>query len=767
MRRALVLALLLGIAARASASFPDLLNPVPTAGASFMGQLQTFLKNEDAQRFNEQFHGFVVSGCLGLTSAGLTHTPSSCIAYPGGYRSTETGSVTYSDASTCWTVIHKDVVGNLTTNVTWTRTPGTHYLTNCTNIVLPTIPADTVLLMRVSTSGGAITAVDDLRVTWPVKARPTDCVNPREPPYYAQGSGNSDTTSSIQGAIDGVFAAGGGTVCLQRGHYLVSFGTPVGLAAAKAALIVKSKVVLRCDNEAVIQADTSPTAPDARVIVAMGEGVNDHTHLGMEGCTIDGLYPVAADQAESYFGISILNGAGHTVDGVRLINNEIRNIHGDGISSGQVAIGGATKNVIISGNNIHDDVGQAISEGNGSAGDTYVNFAINGNNLHDTNSSTATSGPEAVIFSPGVSFVSFVGNTVANWGEVSVVGASNMNISANAMHGTHAPNTGHQGAVVLGGANDISNLTVDSNTIDVSDLDAVSGPAGIFINTVGSATLSQVTISGNTIKRGQAVGAGSNTVSGIVVGTPVATGLTIVGNTIFNGLDDATHQGTDIRAIMSSAVTPSKSITIAGNTLQSASTGIWVACAAAARGLGLSINGNTLNGGGILVQDTDGVVIGGNTIRSTTKLNNPGENSGITCLGCVNGSVINGNKIEHSAAAAIGIRLRGATANAIIAHNTINLPGGGAIKQCDEVTAEGTTTNKWIDNEALQTQNCTLDTNSKMIDHINGNVWGPFPALAASSQRWCTDCAIAGACAAGGQGAMALRNSAGAWICQW
>jgi len=37
-------------------------NTVPAQNASFLADLQTFLKEEDGERFNEQFQTFVVSG---------------------------------------------------------------------------------------------------------------------------------------------------------------------------------------------------------------------------------------------------------------------------------------------------------------------------------------------------------------------------------------------------------------------------------------------------------------------------------------------------------------------------------------------------------------------------------------------------------------------------------------------------------------------------------------------------------------------------------
>lgn len=169
MRKLLAVLFALGFAACsvvavAHAGFSDMVNALPTAGARFMSVLQDWIRREDADRMYETHcqHSFVVSGCLGGTEIGLTHTPTSCIAYAKGYRLTETGSITYPDESTCWIIADRNVTGDLTTDVTWTRIPSTHYLRACP-VATPTFPSNTDTLMRVTTTGGAITAVVDLR----------------------------------------------------------------------------------------------------------------------------------------------------------------------------------------------------------------------------------------------------------------------------------------------------------------------------------------------------------------------------------------------------------------------------------------------------------------------------------------------------------------------------------------------------------------------------------------------------------------------------
>ena len=163
----LVVAFLVVGAVVAWAGTSDTSNTIPSSNSTFLADLQAFLRGEDAARFVEQFTSFVVSGCTHGTEAGLTGTPTTCIAYPGGYRATETGSIVYPDAETIYVIVNKLTTGNAGT---YTRVAGTHYLIDSTSASEPTLPADSARLMTVTTAGGAITAVTDRRTLTPVTA---------------------------------------------------------------------------------------------------------------------------------------------------------------------------------------------------------------------------------------------------------------------------------------------------------------------------------------------------------------------------------------------------------------------------------------------------------------------------------------------------------------------------------------------------------------------------------------------------------------------
>ena len=134
---------------------------VPSANFSFMPTLQTFLQAEDADRLADLSSSIVLSGGIHSTAAGLVGSPSALTAYLSGHYTTESGTITYPDASTCWVIAHTATTGNVGS---FTRVSGTHYLINCGSTPQPALPnTSTALLMKVTTSGGAITAVTDLR----------------------------------------------------------------------------------------------------------------------------------------------------------------------------------------------------------------------------------------------------------------------------------------------------------------------------------------------------------------------------------------------------------------------------------------------------------------------------------------------------------------------------------------------------------------------------------------------------------------------------
>ena len=85
---------------------------VPSANFSFIPDLQNFLRVEDANRFADLHSSVVVSGGLHSTTAGLVGSPSALLAYLNGIYTTESGTITYPDSSTCHVIAHADTTAN-------------------------------------------------------------------------------------------------------------------------------------------------------------------------------------------------------------------------------------------------------------------------------------------------------------------------------------------------------------------------------------------------------------------------------------------------------------------------------------------------------------------------------------------------------------------------------------------------------------------------------------------------------------------------------
>ncbi len=137
-------------------------NPLPVVGPSYNDQLLTFLAQEDADRFTDMLNPFVVENGLHGTGGGLTGNPGNTVGYPEGFYTTEISSILYPDnTANNWVILFKDIVTDPGGN--WVQVAGTHYWIDSVSGAQPAEPVGSLILMRVTTSGGSITVVDDLR----------------------------------------------------------------------------------------------------------------------------------------------------------------------------------------------------------------------------------------------------------------------------------------------------------------------------------------------------------------------------------------------------------------------------------------------------------------------------------------------------------------------------------------------------------------------------------------------------------------------------
>lgn len=252
MRRYLALILLLVATVAFAAGDSETHNTVPSAGLSFLSNLTTFLKDEDANRFTDMFHGFVVEGGTHATQAGVTATPDPLKAYPGGWYITENAAITYPTSSTCWVIATRDKTGNIDT---FARVAGTHYAIDCFSAVQPTIPTNSVYLMKVVTSPASISNVVDLR-----SRAPFDISTPGPTSIFGTGQVGDmlyyDTTSTISKLND-----------VGTGNALISGGINTAFSWGKIGLTTHVSGTLPVGN-----GGTGTTAIPSNGQIPIGDG---------------------------------------------------------------------------------------------------------------------------------------------------------------------------------------------------------------------------------------------------------------------------------------------------------------------------------------------------------------------------------------------------------------------------------------------------------------------------------------------------------------
>ena len=139
------------------------INTVPSANATFMADLQTFLQDENAERSPRYTR--VVSGGIGATDASLTHTISAVTAYVEGYYVYDAAvSHTYTASTDTFVLLRYDDAATIAIAGAAITYDGNFVFAECANgTAQPDAPAGTMMLFEAVTSGVAITTVNDYR----------------------------------------------------------------------------------------------------------------------------------------------------------------------------------------------------------------------------------------------------------------------------------------------------------------------------------------------------------------------------------------------------------------------------------------------------------------------------------------------------------------------------------------------------------------------------------------------------------------------------
>jgi hypothetical protein len=186
--------------------------------------------------FGQTETGFVVSGGLPATSATTTLAAFATIAYVQN----NTQGLQYVDQAAAsvgpltggngvyWIAIDHDLSSAVSG---WTRQVGTHYLWQKVT-AQPANPVGALVLASATVSGGAITAIGDVRL--PESVIDAGVYNVRDPLYGAIGDGITDDTDSLQDAVNAL--PSGGILLIPQGTYLHNLTIDFRVIAGRATL---------------------------------------------------------------------------------------------------------------------------------------------------------------------------------------------------------------------------------------------------------------------------------------------------------------------------------------------------------------------------------------------------------------------------------------------------------------------------------------------------------------------------------------------------
>ncbi len=208
-------------------------NVLPSAGASFLVNAQTFWRDELAAMHRRLgLQGCIYAGGLHGTSASKTSSAFATEAFTslgdritadgaGGTVAIPYGTYGAADNDTCWVIISDQDTSPLGNFV---RVGSSNYFVNVVDATQPALPSDSCYLMKVTISGAAITGVQDLRV--PVSFPQLGMYSVKDPLYGAVGDGVTNDKTAIQNCFDAACYGGNKTVYFPAGSY--HLGTATG-----------------------------------------------------------------------------------------------------------------------------------------------------------------------------------------------------------------------------------------------------------------------------------------------------------------------------------------------------------------------------------------------------------------------------------------------------------------------------------------------------------------------------------------------------------
>jgi polygalacturonase len=385
----------------------------------------------------------------------------------------------------------------------------------------------------------------------------------------ADPTGSADSTIAIQAALTACSNAGGGTVLIPPGVYLITQSLQIGSNTTLAGAGIGITTIRASAGFAPTQVGTNGGA-----VMLAGAGNTSHANVAVTGITFDmnraniTAIPGYADAPECA-PVSLQNITGLVVDKCQVINAVGYSVYLFGCASftisncrvltGQSATNGtltfsqqdgihvsASQNGAVTGNNVDTGtIGNVGDDGialqsRGTGGSAIANVTVTGNIIR-----AASAGIDLAMSGGPVSGVTIAGNDI--W---AALGA------------------GIKTAPFATGTSVVSGVTITGNTL-TNVASGNAGDAGIELmdyTTAGSsgAGWQDIVISGNTIS-------GVTNTAGAAIYAGQGTGLTVSGNTL-DGL--STLYGIDIGNNNGTTSSPVRDFTVAGNTIgMTASTG--------------------------------------------------------------------------------------------------------------------------------------------------------------------------------------------------